>query len=247
MKTHQYVIGTGYYTRCGVRGDALAWFYQLWLENTVKYAEPLAIYVLAGGDGKLPKDAFGEKLDCVVIWTDILGDLGHCGQVLSGEKPYYFCGASATILTLAMLAYLNESDFIFKEQDVLAFGDYVATMYRELGDRGCIFGSQRGQLCANSLFLVRHAAIPEFVRLYLGTPRENAPNQMGEIKYARLERERPDFFCRYSFGVDRERPFDVKAAVWYAQKFTTAELLTLRSAGLVDFESLPDTPSFSNS
>lgn len=245
MSHHQYIIGTGYHSRNSNRGDALAWFFRLWMDNTLKYSQPFVTYVLATGDGRVP-DLERYKPE-VLIWTDILGDLGHCGQLLSGEKPYHFAGGPICVLTLAMLAYMNECDFIFKEQDLLAFGDYVETMYQELGNKGCIFGSQRGQSCANSLFLVRHSFIPEFVRLYLGTARENTADQMAEKKFARLEREHPKSFCRYSFGVDRERPFNMKAAVWYAQKFTPEELMAVREAGLIQFDKLPEgVPVFTN-
>lgn len=242
--SHQYVIGSGYHSRNNQTGDALAWFFQLWMDNTLKYSKPFVTYVLATGDGRVPD--LGRFKPETLIWTDILGDLGHCGDLLHNRKPYHFAGGPICVLTLAMLAYMNESDFIFKEQDVLAFGNWVDVMYQEIGSSGCIFGSQRGQLCANSLFLVKHGAIPEFVRLYLGTPRENRQDQVAEAKFARLQQEHPDFFCRYSFGVDRERPFNVKAKTWYAQKFTPDELRSIEAAGLIQLDSMPDVTSFTN-
>ena len=149
-------------------------------------------------------------------------------------------------MVLAMLAYVNECDFIYKEQDSLCFGPYVDTMYSEIGSHSCIFGSSVLMGSHASPMLIKHSFIPEFVRLYLGTPAENKPDQIGEVKFARLQHEHPDQFCRYSFGVDRDRPFDVKAPVWTGQKFTRDELLQLRDAGLISFNECPNPRVFSN-
>ena len=242
MKDHQYIIGSGYHSHLGARGDAMAWFFdELWMPNTEKYSDPYAIYVLATGDGLVPECRCNKHYKQLpLFWVDILGDIGHCGALLNGSKPYHFCGCSASILTMAMIAYLNECDFIYKEQDVLMFGPCVETMYRELGDRGCIFGRQRCMPCANSLMLVRHSYIPEFVRLYLATERENTPDGIAECKYARMQQQHPDQICYYSFGVDRDRPLDLDARAWYAQKFSPEELLAMRAAELVEFDSLPE-------
>ena len=245
MKKHNYIIGTGYHSRHGALGDAQAWFYHLWLENTLRYTEPLAIYVVGSGDGKRPDWTGWPVLP--IYWLPILGDLGYCGDILSGRKPYHFAGAMMTWCTLAMIAYMNEADFLYKEQDVLAFGPYVEEMYSALGDKGWVFGNCRLMGATSSFSLVRHKHIPEVVRLYLGTPAENDPNQMPEAKFSRLQQAHPDLLCRYSFGVDRDRPFDVKAPVWYAQKFTREELLQLREAGLIEFDECPIVPgTFSN-
>jgi hypothetical protein len=237
MKEHQYIIGAGYHARHS-NGDAMAWFFDIWWENTKRYTQPFATYVIATGDGRIPDHSSLDGPE-PIYWLPVLGDLGHCGDLLSGKKPYHFSGGTSCWMTLAMLAYINECDFIFKEQDLLAFGPYVEAMYDQIGNKGCIFGSQRAMPCANSLVLVKHWFIPEMLRLYLGTAKENSPDQMAECKFVRLEKEHPDKFCRYSFGVDRDRPFDMDARFWYAQKFTPEELLALRSAELIEFDSLP--------
>jgi len=243
MNPHPYIIGSGYHTRHGARGDSLAWFYGLWEANTLKYADPFAIYVMASGDGMVP-----EATHPLVYWVPILGDLGHCGDLLSGRKPYHFPGAVADWMILAMIAYANECDLIYKEQDLLAFGPYVEAMYSQIGKHGFIFGRQQCMPCNNSLWLVKHSFIPELVRLYLDTPRENTPDQIGELKFVRLEREHPEAFCRYDFGVDRDRPLPYDTPVWCAQKFTPEELLQIREKGLIEFDQMPEgLPQFSNS
>lgn len=244
MNERKYILGTGYYSANDERGKAMPWLFDLWLTNTRQYTKPTAIYVLANGTGPIPPWVENQE---DVIWIDLFGNLGHCGDLLNGLKPHQFAGGSIGWLALAMLAYMSESDLLYKEQDALAFGDYVNEMYEALGDRGCVFGTSRKMGAATSLVLIRHKFIPEVVRLYLGTAPENAPDQMIEGKMGRLHQEHPDLFTRYSFGVDRDRPFDVNAPVWYGQKFTPEELLQLRDAGLINFRDMPHVSgTFSN-
>jgi len=241
MRKHNYIIGTGYHARHD-NGDALSWFYRIWEANTFKYADPFAVYVIATGDGRIP-----DQIRPEVYWVPILGDLGYIGDLLHGAKPYALSGYTVALFTLALLAYQNECDLVFKEQDALAFGPYIDTMYSEIGTHGCIFGKARSWSCAQSVMLILHSFLPEFVRLHLGTGPENVVANIGEEKMKRLEQQNPGSFCRFTFGVDRERPFDVKSPVWYGQKFTGAEMLDLRNAGLIEFNGdPPGGSSFTN-
>lgn len=237
----EYIIGTGFHARPG-RGQE--WFWRVWLANTARYAKPREVIVMASGKShpELTDDEPPSN------WFFLSGNLGHCGMLLHGNKPYRFSGGTAGVLGLAWLCYLNEADFIHKEQDTLAFGPWVERMYSEIGNRGCIFGNTKGMPSQQCLMLVRHAFIPDLLRLYLGTPRENVPDQMGECKFARLQQQHPDLFCRYSFGYDRGRPFNSKDPVWHVSKLTPDELRQLAREGLVDISGMPagQTDSFSN-
>lgn len=247
MSKHRYIIGTGYHSNVDERGDAMPWLFDLWMQNTLEYANPLAIYSIDSGDGRKPYSSglAGKTPLHWMHWIPLHGNLSHCGDLLSGAKPYHFSGIVISIFTLAMIAYMNEADFIYKEQDVLAFGPYVDEMYAAMGDKGCVFGSSKLMSTALSLMLMRHSAIPEIVKMYMGTARENVGTEMCEGKFHRMQEQRPDIFCRYGFGVDRDRPFDVKAPIWYGQKFTPAELLQIRDAGLIEFDP-QDMPKVSN-
>ena len=234
----RYMIGTGYHARAG---REQAWFWNRWYENTLRFADPVPqeIVVLASG-GIYPP--LTENQCITTQWVYLIGDLGHCHDLLAGNKSYRFCGGTAGVLFLAWTAYLNECDFIHKEQDCLAFGNWVETMYAEIGSHGCIFGSTDQMPSSETLMLVKHAFIPDFCRLYLETPSEHKPEYIGEAKFAKLEKEHPDLYCRYSFGVDRSRPLPPDMASgkpWYAQKFTRDELLKIRDSGMIEFSSLP--------
>ena len=137
MTNLDYIIGTGFHARpnCGQE-----WFWKLWLDNTKRYAAPREVIVLASGGVYPDLDHEWPATN----WFYLSGDLGHCGQILSGAKPYHYAGGSMAVLTLAMLCYMNEADFVYKKQDTLAFGCYVERMYAEIGNKGCIFGSCPG-------------------------------------------------------------------------------------------------------
>lgn len=183
------------------------------------------VFILSSGGCQVP-DAKGQ-------WITLKGDLGHTHDLSNGRKPYDWCGWSMTIASLALLAYANETDFIHKEQDCLAFGPWVERMYSEIGTHGCIFGTGTLMPAFQSLFLVKHDFIPEFVRIYLGTGSEKLKENEGEQKFARMKEQYPDLFCHYSFGCDRDRPIPYDAEVFYCQHLNGEELHELRRRDLI--------------
>ena len=213
-------------------------FFGTWVKNTHKMGDHYVV-VLANG-GCFPTDIanqmsrFGIRYDIILLPNN----LGHVSHLLNG-KDVEFCGWSAVMISLAMLAYTNECDFVYKEQDCLCFGPVIETMESELGSAGMIFGNclypdgVHRMPAAQSLFMVRHGFIPEFVRRYLGMGKDGDPNNLPEHKFKRLEDETPDKVKRFSFGVDRGRPLPIGAPVWYAQQLTDEELEMLRSANLI--------------
>jgi hypothetical protein len=224
---NKFLIGSGYYP---FRGSE--WFYDLWHRNT-----PYPTIVLGSGGQPSPSTCAG------VQWIRLNGDLGHYHDLRDGLKSWKFCDWSISIATLALLAYQSECDFIYKEQDCLAFGPWVEQLYNDAGNYGVIVGKSNYAVASQSLFMVKHWYIPEFVHLWLGTGPDKHMN--GEHKFARLEAEHSEYWGRYKFGVDRDRPFDVKAPVWYAQKFTPAELREMAAAGLVSIDGMPEVQVFS--
>lgn len=242
MTNRNYIIGTGFYHAPHQREWA-AWFWRLWRQNTaMNYTDQLQtnkVLVVANGQ------CLPEK-DHMVMPITLNGNLGHVGQLLSGEKKHRLCGWSGAVLTCAMVAYCEEADFVWKEQDVLTFGDCIGQMYEEIGDAGMIFGSCKLMPAAQSLFLVKHEFIPDFVRRYLSKNPENTEAWLPEKKFARMASESPDKVKRFSFPFDRDRPLDMTLPIWYSQKNTKAELLEMRERGLIQFDYIPDVKVFSN-
>lgn len=223
MTSSDYLIGTGYFHKPEQYAQAKA-FYRLWYTNTFRYAKPRRVLVLANGGCHIP-GAPGQ-------WIHVNGNLGHAHELSSGKKPYTMCGWSAAFVALAMIAYTDECDFVFKEQDTLAFGPWVERMWEEIGSKSMVFGNNQ-YACAQSLVLIKRAFIPEFVQLYMAEGSEQLKSNECEIKFARMEAARPDLFGRFSFGVDRVRPIPYDASVWYAQHFTKEELTEMKGRGLI--------------
>ena len=221
---NRYVICTGFFARPEDM-DKAGKFFRVWYANTYRYSKPDRVIVLANG-GSHSIGAPGE-------WIHLGGNLGHAHDLSSGRKPHEMCGWSAALVTLAMIAYSDESDFVFKEGDCLAFGPWVERMYSEIGTRGMIFGDNKRFACSQSLILIKHAFIPEFVRLYMAEGSEQLKANECECKFKRMEMKRPDLFGRFSFPFDRDRPLNYDLDVWYSQQNTPEELAEMKRRGLI--------------
>ena len=233
---HKFTVGSGFYCKPDQTFDK---FFPIWWDNLHRYAEPKEVIILAAGTGPRPVNKRGK-------WIELPGDLGHVhdlnGSNPNVRKPYHWCGWSISFVTLALLAYANESDFLYVEQDVLAFGPYVDRMYQEIGGAGMIFGRAKCMPAVQSLVLCKFEFIPEFVRLFMGTGSEQLKKNEGELKFLKLEQDNPGKFARYSFGFDRDRPFNLKEPIFYLQHIMPDEMRQLVKAGLLP----KDTPILEN-
>lgn len=238
MSDRKFIIGTGYFDRPG-KGWA-SWFWPIWYRNTIQHSDPERLIVLASGGYNIIENNLAE-------WIVLDGDLGHCGDILNGSKKFKFSSHVPTVCALALLAYVNECDFILKEQDLLAFGPWVDKIYEESGEHGIMIGRQTCMPCANSLMLVKHSFIPDYVATVMAGPPETEESALAEHRmayWANIEPSRVGFF---SFGCDRDRPIPYDDPVFYCQKMSRDEMLELRTRGLIHFDSLPDgVERFSN-
>lgn len=224
----RYLLGSGFHSK---PGDGRIEFLPVWRANVDKYAfpPPCGIKVICTG---------GQSVQIAMEEAIILsGDLGHFMDLINKKKDFAFNGWMATVLTLAMIAYCDTADFIYLEQDALAFGPWVQKLYSEDEKIGVLFGrkhlSEPWMPCSQSLFLVRHWYIPEFVRLILGEGPQNIDGNLGEHIFARLEERYPDKWKQFGWGVDRERPIPYDDEVFYCQQIKPEELATLKEKGLL--------------
>lgn len=214
------------------KGDGSAeTFFYTWFENTMKHAQPHKVIVIADSGAKIPH--WRENWKAELVPLELEGNLGHFMDLVNGQKPHQFNGWSGVILAGAMLCYCDEADMVFKEADCLWFGDCVGRMYSEIGSAAAVWGHCSFMPCEQSLFLVKHAAIPEFVREYLDGPAQNTEQELGEHKFLRMERHHPGIYKRHSLGPGRDRPLTYEAEAWAAQKFSAEELEELRNRGLI--------------
>ena len=231
-----YLLGSGYhYTK-----DEHDEFVGIWVKNTVSVNPlPQHILILTDSNSVPPRPTQDALAGVRYSVVPLHGNLGKHDLLLTGEKTHRFNGWSGCMLALAMIAYTDEVDFVYKESDCLWYGDVVNEMYRQLGDGGIIFGNclnpdgSQFQECAQSLFLVKHAFIPDFVSTYLASPAQNRVDELGERKFAAMERANPTMWKRFTFGYDRGRPINFNDPIFYVQQLTAEELDDFRARGLV--------------
>lgn len=227
-----YLLGSGYYHSPHVPDS----FRRIWYDSIGKYCDPRPTkrFVIAVGNSFPTWD---EQNPTSAETLHLYGNLGHVGALLSGEKKHSFCGWSGAFCALALIAYNAELDFLFLEQDCLAFGPWVKRTYEDMDDGDMVFGRKMVSApympCAQSLVLVRHSFIPEMVSAYLAMGTDNDINNLPETKFLRLEEKFGNRIRRLSFGCDRERPIPLDDEVFYAQKLHAEELAELEEEGLI--------------
>ena len=104
-------------------------------------------------------------------------------------------------------------------------------MYLDLGEGDMVFGGKMETApylpCEQSLVLIRHGFLLEFVRQYLSF-RSDA-EMLPEVKFAHIQGD----IRHLSFGVDRQRPIPWHDPVWYVQQLTADELAEAKRRGLL--------------
>lgn len=226
----KFTIGSSFFDKGRSGEDFRRTFAHLWYFNTMAM-NPHHVIVVSEGGSHRPQYSGVDVLN-------LTGDLGHCHDLIENRKPHEFSSWSASMCLTALAAYDNETDYIYKEEDALAFGPVVERMYRDMGDGMMVFGRKMKSApwmpCSQSLFLVRHEFIPKFVSAYLGMGGERSRNNLGEHKFLRIEeRFGSHVIRRLSFGVDRERPIPWDDPVFYFQQPTQDELAEAKRRGLI--------------
>jgi hypothetical protein len=224
-----YVIGSGYI------GSSMAHnqFFDIWCRNIMKNPDlnPSKIVVCCS------KDQAPTSCPHFVQLIRVSGNLGHICR--DSSQRHQLEGWACDVMITALIAYNDESDFLFIEQDCLAFGPFASTLQKECGEEGMIFGSNSWMPSAQSLFYVRHAFIPDFVHKYLG--KKIADRKIGgEDAFSQMQNEFGARVKRMSFGFDRDRPpggfssMTNEPAPWYVQQISLAEIKQLRDCGLIE-------------
>jgi tetratricopeptide (TPR) repeat protein len=221
----RYLIVTGYFNPPSARQTDAEDFFRLWYDNTLKYAQPHRIYVINAASK--PVD-YG---DC--HWINLSHNLGHVFAGMSRRRQ--LGGWSTSLFIGSMLAYLEGADFVYKEQDCLAFGNYIDRLYTDLGPAGFITGrvNENGPavgLLGTALMLGKLNFLPEFIARYIGQWPSDV-SILPETKMAELAKT--ERFVQTTMGFDRSRPVDFHQPAFYLQKITSDELSALAQAGLI--------------
>ncbi len=214
----ELTIGTGFYANPSTLREKVA-LLRIWLANTRRVTSRIIIF--DNSETGIPDGIFPGR----IIRSTF--NLGHCGE--SEGQRHKFTGWSMSWLIPALVAYSDNSDFIYKEQDCLAFGDWVP----QVRSGRAAFGNNDVMECENSLFYLERDFIPDFAQIFMSLPGKDAQFVV-EAKFAAVEKM-IDGVGRFSMGVGRNRPLpdDLHARPWYAQRFTHPELNRIATEGLI--------------
>lgn len=221
-----YVIASGYIGSDLRRNE----FFNIWASNLFQNRDvnPSKTIVICS------KDQEPYHRPDFIQFIKVSGNLGHICR--DGSQRHQLEGWACDVMIGALVAYDDESDFLYVEQDCLPFGNFVSALQGECGEEGMIFGSNSWMPSAQSLFYVRHAFIPEFVHCYLGKKIRDRKIG-GEQAFAEIQSEFGKKIKRTSFGFDRDRPPEgfgsMKGKVWYVQQIQPAEIDELRKHGFI--------------
>jgi hypothetical protein len=194
-------------------------FFDLWYANTRKYYEDAEVVILGPDSPDI-----ANKHNIKVLET--YDNLGHVGDYIHNRKHGRWCGWTSAVVFGMMHAYVKNVDFIYKEQDCLAFGNYIQRMYNDCEGFDIAYGSCRVMGVAQSLFLVKRNAIPDIIS---SLAYDEDKVVLPEIKFARL----PVKQTRLSFGYDRDRPWNPTDSEFYIQQISTQDFTQLEAHNLV--------------
>jgi hypothetical protein len=204
-------------------------FLQLWLRNTCLVCDPASIIIL--NVSKIPLSQ--RYSNCIDIGHN-LGHVRDLDRLPILQRPQ-LAGWSSGFLLGAMLAYSRNADYIYKEQDCLAFGPWLDGLYGELDslEADMLVGrfEHRYQI-EQSLTIVRHSFIPIVVQAYLAIELDDATLRP-ELKFLRIMNSHSERIRFFSFGAGRNRPIDFDAPIFYCQHLTSVEIEDLAARGLI--------------
>lgn len=218
----KYVIGTGYY---GTKPEH-AMFFNTWMRNTLRYTKAVKENIVVVNAASQPASSFGGT------WLNMRRNYGHVKQMPEGEK---YGGWWTGFMLAAMHAYHHGCDFIYKEQDCLAFGPWVERLYedqRNTGAKVLVGRFKHKYQIEQSLVLVMRKAIPELLRVYMNIYETDVALRP-ELKFLRIMKRFPKFMQFMSMGCGRNRPIPYRAECFYAQKLTPQEMKNLYTQGLI--------------
>lgn len=200
--------------------------FQEWYNNTIKYTNPDKIFIVNHGCKKPTIETNN------VCWIDLNYNLGHMGDLMSGVKKHKYSGWAMSVLIGALLAYSNNCDMFYKEQDCLAFGNWIDRIYETSINKNMMFGKciSTPFKVEQSLFFIRNNFICQFVKEFLEIDGGD-DKVLTEEKFLKIENNHKDTISRFNFGYGRDRPYSVTDSVFYIQQIKDFEINNLKVCG----------------
>ncbi len=214
-----YIIGTGFYSSLK-DFEAKYEFFKVWSLNYPAIERPKRIIVV-------DNSAVGLPIDHPNI-IKIFNNLGRNEDTIPGGGSH-LRGWSMSWIIPALIAYSEGCDFVYKEQDCLAFGDWLPAIKK---GRMAV-GHNSIMPCEQSLFWIERDFIPIYLAPYLG---HRLPDSymMTEDKMVDVGALFGNDFQFHDLPFGRERPLTFHTdRPWYAQRFTQQEMEELRKLKLI--------------
>lgn len=227
----KYIIGSGYAHNPDDKEDKKFKlnFFNIWYKNTLKYTNPQKITILNSGINDLPLK--NNKIE----WINVNDNPGHVhhhmgkknkNSSIKWNNSPFFCGWTYSFIFGAMYAYSLNCDFIYKEQDCLAFGNWIDILYASLGNKKMITGECKHMPVEQSIFLIKKEYIPEFLYLYTSISKPDYRN-LPEWKFFNLIKNNNDMgYFDLQYG--RNRPIDYTKETFYVQQIDKSILQKLK-------------------
>ena len=224
--TKSPLIGTGFYSHPTDERSRIEFFCH-WMERFE--FERKIVVVNNSHVRRLP---IAEQHNIHVIEID--NNLGHIGDHLGKFRPHLL-GWSMSWIIPATIAYSEQRDFMYVEQDCLVFGEWEKAILDEAEAKGrmAMFGKGVASIapCEQSLFWIHRDFITEFIYRYLSFP-DGDGKMLPEAKFARMA-DADKRISTFELGVGRDRPLPYNASAWYAQHLTEEEMAELKERKLI--------------
>lgn len=195
-------------------------FFDIWYINTRKHIpENIPIHIVGPDCPDLSKT---KNVKCLAEYKN----LGYCADLIEKRTNDFLIGYNAGVVYGMIDAYVRGKDYLYKEQDCLAFGNYVDEIYKISGSHSVVIGPNKTQACSTALHFIKRAGIPYAISTMVSAP--DAVNLLTEVKYRRMQN-----LVWLPFGYDRDRPFNTKDKIFYIQQVKKSELQILKDEKLI--------------
>lgn len=225
------IVGTGYWKADQKCED---FFTNHWLPNTLKYPNLEKIIVINSASPPI------ESPD-IVEWLNLTKNPIHGTKL---KESVQFAGWSLGFIHSALYAYSCHCDYIYKEQDCLAFGNWVERMYKCCEGKQMVTGElwshpKRDYVIELSLMLIKYEFIMPFLTQLFAVP-GTGDKVRPEKKFLTVRDNNPDLIGTIDFGYGGNRPFKYDDC-FYIQKprwnyKTKKRIRTSVGSGVTDAE-----------
>lgn len=210
-----YIIGTGYHQSQDPYINDYSFFKDIWLPNTLNL-QPKRIVIVTSG----------VKLDLnhpLVEYINLPNKTLHVKDM--GKSHERFGGWSLSFINSALYAYSCKSDFIYKEQDCLTFGDIIPKIINQtdsyMMSTGELFNLPNPSYSIElSLMYIKYEFIPTFISELLSIPQnDGGVNHMRpEVKFLQIKNKYPNKIKFFTQGYGGNRPYIIEDQDFYIQK-----------------------------